>query len=59
MGNFIDRLKKEQPAFLAEFNDFVQKVRLENNDELVNLHSTISSLREQLENEQFNKNQDI
>ena len=43
MGNLIDKLKKDKPAFLVEFNDFVQKIRLENNDELVNLHSTISS----------------
>ena len=31
MGNLIDKLKKDKPAFLAEFNDFVQKIRLENN----------------------------
>ena len=55
----IDKLKKEKPAFLVEFNEFVQKIKLENNDELVNLHSTISSLREQLENQQFLKNKEI
>ena len=59
MGNLIDKLKKEKPAFLVEFNEFVQKIKLENNDELVNLHSTISSLREQLENQQFLKNKEI
>ena len=40
-------------------NDFVQKIKLENNDELINLHSTISSLRDQLENQQFLKNKEI
>ena len=30
MGNLIDKLKKEKPAFLVEFNEFVQKIKLEN-----------------------------
>ena len=59
MGNFLEKLRNTDPAFQAEFNDYIQEIKLENNNELVNLHSTISSLRDQLESEKFAKNQDI
>ena len=32
---------------------YIQQVKLENREELSNLHSTIASLREQLENSKF------
>ena len=59
MGNFLEKLRNTDPAFQAEFNDYIQEIKLENNNELVNLHSTINSLRDQLESEKFSKNQDI
>ena len=53
MGNIIEDLKKSRPEFKSEFNDYIQQVKLENREELSNLHSTISSLREQLEKSKF------
>ena len=44
MGNIIEDLKKSRPEFRSEFNDYIQQVKLENREELSNLHSTISSL---------------
>ena len=53
MGDIIEDLKKSKPEFRSEFNDYIQQVKLENREELSNLHSTISSLREQLESSRF------
>ena len=48
MGNIIEDLKKSKPEFRSEFNDYIQQVKLENREELSNLHSTISSLENNL-----------
>ena len=53
MGSFINRLLKDEPAFSAEFNNYIQEIKLENNEEIINLHSTINSLRQQLEEISF------
>ena len=53
MGNIIEDLKKSKPEFRSEFDTYIQKVKLENREELSNLHSTIGSLREQLEKSKF------
>ena len=56
MGSFINRLLKDEPAFSAEFNNYIQEIKLENNEEIINLHSTINSLRQQLEENKFQTN---
>ena len=48
MGNIIEDLKKSKPEFRSEFNDYIQQVKLENREELSNLHSTINSLESNL-----------
>ena len=53
MGNLIENLKKSKPDFRSELDTYIQQVKLENREELSNLHSTIASLREQLENSKF------
>ena len=59
MGSFINRLLKDEPAFSAEFNNYIQEIKLENNEEIINLHSTINSLRQQLEENKFQTNKSI
>ena len=54
MGRIIEDLKKSKPEFRSELDSYIQQVKLENSEELTNLHSTISSLREQLESSKFN-----
>ena len=53
MGSLIEDLKKLKPEFRNEFDNYIQKVKIENREELSNLHSTISSLRDQLESTKF------
>ena len=53
MGNLIENLKKSKPDFRSELDTYIQQVKLENREELSNLHSTIASLREQLESSKF------
>ena len=33
LEEFIERLKKDEPAFNAELKDYIQKVKVENNEE--------------------------
>ena len=54
MGNIIEDFKKSKPEFRSELDSYIQQVKLENSEELSNLHSTINSLREQLESSKFN-----
>ena len=53
MGNSIDKYSKNDPIFKAEFTEFIQNIKLENQDEHQNLHQTISSLRDQLDESKF------
>ena len=53
MGNLIDKYNKNDPIFKAELLEYIQKIKLENQDDHENLHKTISSLREQLDEANF------
>ncbi len=46
MGNSIDKYSKNDPVFKAEFSEYIQNLKLENQDEHNNLYKTISSLLE-------------
>ena len=53
MGNSIDKYSKNDPVFKAEFSEYIQNIKLENQDEHNNLYKTISSLRDQLDESKF------
>ena len=53
MGNSIDKYSKNDPIFKAEFSEYIQNLKLENQDEHDNLYKTISSLRDQLDESKF------
>ena len=53
MGNTIDKYSKSDPVFKAEFSEYIQNIKLENQDEHDNLYKTISSLRDQLDDSKF------
>ena len=53
MGNLIDKYNKSDPVFKAELSEYTQNLKLENKEEFENLHMTISSLREQLDESSF------
>ena len=55
MGNLIDKYNKSDPVFKAELSEYTQNLKLENKEEFENLHMTISSLREQLDESTFVK----
>ena len=38
MGNLIDKYNKNDPIFKAEFSEYIQNLKLENQDEFENLH---------------------